>query len=182
MLFSCSIAELFCRLNKPVMMCLRVNGQCANCFNLSRNKSDWHFIFIFAAHNRPPLYIVESCVSRFVDMPTVLFSKAKRVAYTRRELLWFISHFINISRNIIFFIFRAQCVRADTIYLLLFRSDSVVISIVPANVFAILAKISVQNMCIARSKSFGSQMWWADEWNNFFEKLYQSLNALFHED
>lgn len=55
MLFSCSsIAKLFYRLNKLVMMCLRVNVQCANCFDLSRNKSDWHFIFIFAAHNRPP--------------------------------------------------------------------------------------------------------------------------------
>lgn len=60
-----ALQELFYHLNKPVMMCLRVNVQCANCSDLSRNKSDWHFIFIFAGHNRLLPCIVEP-VSRFV--------------------------------------------------------------------------------------------------------------------
>lgn len=60
-----ALQELFYHLNKPVMMCLRVNVQCANCSDLSRNKSDWHFIFIFAGHNRLLPCIVEPA-SRFV--------------------------------------------------------------------------------------------------------------------
>lgn len=58
-----SLAKLFYHLNKPVMMCLRVNVQCTNCFDLSRNKSDWHFISIFAGHNRPLPCIADCAVS-----------------------------------------------------------------------------------------------------------------------
>lgn len=60
-----ALRKLFYHLNKPVMMCLRVNVQCANCSDLSRNKSDWHFIFIFTGHNRLLPRIVAP-VSRFV--------------------------------------------------------------------------------------------------------------------
>lgn len=81
-----SFAELFYHLNKPVMMCLRVNVQCANCFDLSRNKSDWHFISIFPGHNRPLPCIGDSCppcVSLCQHAGGVVFKKRReRVPHT----------------------------------------------------------------------------------------------------
>lgn len=157
MLFLCSgIAELFCRLNKPVMMYLRVNVQCANCFDLSRNKSDWHFIFIFAGHNRPPPYIVNLCPVSSIRRRYYFHKQSAYCACASRELLWFISRFINISRNVIFFLFSAQCGRAGAIYLLLFQSDNVPLSsaLYPLTFSQYPRKYS----CIHRSKSFDSQI------------------------
>jgi len=84
MLFSCSsIAILFYRLNKLVMMCLRVNVQCANCFDLSRNKSDWHFIFIFVAHNRPPPSLTHVPLCRHAR--GIIFKSKARTVPARTE-------------------------------------------------------------------------------------------------
>lgn len=158
-LFSCSsIAELFCHLNKPVMMCLRVNVQCANCFDLSCNKSDWHFIFIFAAHNRPLPHIVDPCPVLSIRRRYYFQKQSAYRPCVNRELLWFTSRFIN-REMLFFFIFRAQCGRGRVQSICFYSGQhSVVISVVPADVFAILAKISVQNLCIPRSKSFGLQI------------------------
>lgn len=97
-----SFAELFYHLNKPMMMCLRVNVQCANCFDLSRNKSDWHFISIFARHNRPLPCIADPFRQH---TPTVLFSKANRVAHTHGPNYFDLSRVLLIHHETLFSFF-----------------------------------------------------------------------------
>lgn len=108
MLFSHgSFAELFHHLNKSVMMCLRVKVQCANCFDLSRNKSDWHSISIFAGHNRPLPYIVD-CASFCQCAGGIIFkSKARtpRLAYTRELNYFDLSRVSLVHRETLFFLF-----------------------------------------------------------------------------
>jgi len=138
-------------------MYLRVNVQCANCFDLSRNKSDWHFIFIFAGHNRPPPYIVDLCAPFRRYAGDIIFTSKARTVHARVENYFDLSRVLLIYREMLFFfIFRAQCGRADAIYLLLFQSDSVPLSsaLYPLTFSQYPRKYS----CIHGSKSFDSQI------------------------
>lgn len=100
-LFSCAAAlrKFFYHLNKPVMMCLRVNVQCANCFDLSRNKSDWHFIFIFTGHNR--------LLPRIAGVPFRLIHSIifKSEAHTRESNYFDLPHVLLIHCGTLFYFF-----------------------------------------------------------------------------
>lgn len=154
-----SVAELFCQPNKPAMMCLRVNVQCANCFDLSRNKSDWHFISIFVGHNRPLPCIVEraavlSVRRRYYFQKRGAYAPREpnyfdlfRVSLIHRKTLFFfpVAYFFFYLR--FFFISRAHThthtVCGSGCNLFCFYSAgqrSVVISAVRADVFAIFAQ------------------------------------------
>jgi len=93
------------------MMYLRVNVQCANCFDLSRNKSDWHFIFIFAGHNRPPPYIVDLCAPFRRYAGDIIFTSKARTVHARVENYFDLSRVLLIYREMLFFFYFPRTMR-----------------------------------------------------------------------
>lgn len=177
-LFSCAAAlrKFFYHLNKPVMMCLRVNVQCANCFDLSRNKSDWHFIFIFTGHNR--------LLPRIAGVPFRLIHSIifKSEAHTRESNYFDLPHVLLIHCGTLFYFFLffyfSRTMRSNLFAFISAGWHSVVIR---ADVLAISAKISMQNVYTLRSKKVFTRIWRADALINFIEKCvcYQTLSIFF---
>lgn len=93
----------------------------------------------------------------------VLFSKANRVAHTHEPNYFDLSRvsLIHHETLFVFFLFSTHNAAANAIYLLLFRSDSVLLSsALHPNVFAISTKIFVQNRYDLKVLARGSNGLW----------------------
>lgn len=147
-------------------MCLRVNVQCANCFDLSRNKSDWHFISIFVGHNRPVPCIADRapfCRRYYFQKRNARTRCSRtrqpnyfdlfRVSLIHRETLFFfvVAFFFSFFFYLrFFFISRTHNAVAGAIYFAFIRPSSVLLSsVLYALTFSQYSrKMSVQNVCI----------------------------------